>query len=136
RAAVGGEHVLTDDESRVRHTRGKSTPDLLRLRGGDASDAPDAVALPGSHDEVLSVLAACSELRVAVVPFGGGSSVVGGLTPGRAGFAGVVALDLGRVNRLVSMDEVSRTAELEPGLLGPEAEALLAERGFTIGHHP
>lgn len=133
---VGDEHVLVDDESRIRHTRGKSTPDLLRLRAGDASDAPDAVVLPGSHDEVLSVLQACSESRVAVVPFGGGSSVVGGLTPVRSGFAGAIALDVRRLNRLVSLDEVSRTAVLEPGLLGPEAEWLLAEEGFTIGHHP
>src|SRR5205807_8159811 len=60
----------------------------------------------------------------------------GGLTPSRDGFAGVVAVDLRRLNRRVGVDQVSRTAVLEPGLLGPEAESLLAERGFTIGHHP
>jgi alkyldihydroxyacetonephosphate synthase len=135
-AVVGTEHFVDDGESRVLHTRGKSTPDLLRLRSGEADDAPDAVVLPGSHDEVLEVLGACSELRVAVVPFGGGTSVVGGLTPSREGFAGVVALDLRRLNRLLTVDETSRTATLEPGLLGPEAEALLADRGYTIGHHP
>jgi alkyldihydroxyacetonephosphate synthase len=135
-SVVGPDFVRDDHESRVRHTRGKSTPDLLRLRAGDASDAPDAVVLPDSHDQVLDVLRACAEFRVAVVPFGGGTSVVGGLTPRREGFAGVVALDLRRLNRLLELDEVSRTAKLEPGLRGPEAEALLGERGYTIGHHP
>jgi alkyldihydroxyacetonephosphate synthase len=134
--AVGAEHVRDDHEARVRHTRGKSTPDLLRLRAGQADDAPDAIVLPDSHDEALAVLAACEEHRVAVVPFGGGTSVVGGLEPDREGFAGVVALDLRRMNRLLALDEVSRTATLEPGLRGPEAEDLLAARGFTIGHHP
>jgi alkyldihydroxyacetonephosphate synthase len=136
KAAVGDDNVRDDAETRVLHTRGKSTPDLLRLRAGEADDAPDAVVLPGSHDEVVAVLAACGEHRVAVVPFGGGTSVVGGLTPRRQGFAAVVALDLRRMNRLLEVDAESRTATLEPGLRGPEAEALLAEHGFTIGHHP
>ncbi len=73
---------------------------------------------------------------MALVPFGGGTSVVGGLAARRDGFAGVVALDLSRLKRLVTVDEVSRTAELEAGLLGPEAEALLAEHGLTLGHFP
>ncbi|MDQ6804591.1 MAG: FAD-binding oxidoreductase, partial [Actinomycetota bacterium] len=67
---------------------------------------------------------------------GGGTSVVGGLAPSRAAFAAVVALDVNRLDRLVAFDAESRTATLEPGLHGPEAEALVAERGFTIGHHP
>lgn len=133
-AAVGEAHVRGDDESRVRHTRGKSTPDLLRIRAGEVGDAPDAVVLPADHDEVLAVLAACTEHRVAVVPFGGGTSVVGGLAP--QGHAAFVALDLRRMNRLVALDEVSRTATLQPGLRGPEVEALLAERGYTLGHFP
>src|SRR5437879_1345373 len=61
---VGEEHVRTDDETRIRHTRGKSTPDLLRIRAGDASTAPDAVVLPGSHDEVAALLERCAEQRV------------------------------------------------------------------------
>ncbi len=80
-AAVGGEHLRTDAESRIRHMRGKSTPDLLRIREGDTTDIPAAVVLPASHDEVLAVLKACVVHDVAVVPFGGGTSVVGGLAP-------------------------------------------------------
>jgi len=133
---VGPEHALADDETRIRHTRGKSLTDLLRLRAGEAADAPDLVLLPASHDEVLECLAICSRRRIAVVPFGGGTSVVGGLEPAAAGFAGVVALDLRRMNALVYLDEQSRLAVLEPGLRGPQAEKLLNERGFTIGHFP
>ncbi len=133
---VGVEHVREDRPARLLHTRGKSTPDLLRIRSGQADDAPDAVVLPGSQDEVLDLLRTCSEERVAVVPFGGGTSVVGGLEPRREGFAAVVALDLRRLSRLLELDELSRTATLEPGLRGPAAEALLAEQGYTIGHHP
>jgi alkyldihydroxyacetonephosphate synthase len=135
-AVVGPEHVLADHEARVRHTGGKSTPDLLRIRAGEASHAPDLVLLPGSHEEVLELLALCSSHRVAVVPFGGGTSVVGGLAPVTDGFAGLAAIDLRRMNALVAVDEVSRLAELEPGLRGPEAEALLGARGYTIGHFP
>ena len=133
---VGEEHVHRDDEARVRHTRGKSTPDLLRLRLFDLGGAPDAVLTPGSHEEIIALLALCSELRVAVVPFGGGTSVVGGLEADGRGLAGVIALDTRRLNGLLALDEVSRVAELGPGLRGPEAEALLAEHGFTLGHFP
>jgi alkyldihydroxyacetonephosphate synthase len=133
---VGADGVLGDDEARIRHTRGKSTPDLLRLRAHDLGGAPDLVLLPRSHDEVLDVLRVCSERRIAAVPFGGGTSVVGGLEPDAEGFEGVVALDLRRLNALLELDEESRLAVLEPGLRGPEAEALLGERGYTIGHFP
>ncbi|MFE1849246.1 FAD-binding oxidoreductase [Streptomyces sp. NPDC059489] len=133
-AAVGGEHLRTDAESRIRHMRGKSTPDLLRIREGDTTDIPAAVVLPASHDEVLAVLKACVVHDVAVVPFGGGTSVVGGLAPeGRRLF---VALDLRRMDALLALDPVSRTATLQPGLRAPHAEALLAEHGFTLGHFP
>lgn len=136
RGIVGAEHVSTDDGARIRRTRGKSTPDLLKMRAGDASDAPDVVVRPGGHDDVAAVLAWCAEQRVAVVPFGGGTSVVGGLASQHQGYAGVIALDLCRMKRLVSVDPVSRIATLGAGLLGPEAEALLAEHGLRIGHHP
>jgi alkyldihydroxyacetonephosphate synthase len=135
-AIVGAEHVRLDDRVRLLHTRGKSTPDLLRIRSGEADDAPDAVVFPGSHEQVLELLRVFGEAHVAVVPFGGGTSVVGGLQPRRDGFSAVVALDLRRMNRLLELDEESRTATLEPGLRGPDAEALLGERGYTIGHHP
>ncbi|MFJ3334746.1 FAD-binding oxidoreductase [Streptomyces sp. NPDC086766] len=133
--AVGGEaHVRTDAESRIRHTRGKSTPDLLRIRRGDVDDVPAAVVLPAGHDDVVAVLKACAEHGLALVPFGGGTSVVGGLAPERR--RPYVALDLRRMDGLLALDPVSRTATLQPGLRAPQAEALLAEHGFTLGHFP
>lgn len=135
-AVVGAEHVTQDTEERVHHTRGKSTPDLLAAREGDFDDAPDLVVRPGDTDEVVAVLRECAARRVAVVPYGGGTSVVGGLVAERGDHAGVVSLDLGRLDRPVAVDAVSLTATLQAGLLGPQAEALLAERGLTLGHYP
>ncbi len=70
------------------------------------------------------------------MPFGGGTSVVGGVSADGSAFAGLIALDLRRLDQLREVDELSRTATLGPGLRGPEAEALLAKRGYTIGHFP
>ncbi|MFC4786008.1 FAD-binding oxidoreductase [Nocardioides sp. MAHUQ-72] len=136
RALLGSDHVLTDDATRRLRTRGKSTPDLLRARAGDLSDAPDVVVRPGGHDDVAAVLGFAVDNHLAVVPFGGGTSVTGGLAARREGYAGVVSLDLVRMKRLLDVDPVSMTATLEPGLRGPEAEALLEGHGLTLGHFP
>ena len=135
-AVVGAEHVRTDDAVRLRCSGGKSTPDLLLRRAGKADSAPDAVVLPADHDQVQRLLEVCSAERIAVVPFGGGTSVVGGVTPVRDGFSAVITLDLRRLDRLVSFDPVSLTAALEAGVRGPRAEELLAARGCTLGHLP
>jgi alkyldihydroxyacetonephosphate synthase len=133
---VGADGVHADDESRLRHARGRSTPDLLVLRGPEPIAAPDLVLAPDSHDQVMTVLERCTDRRVAVVPFGGGTSVVGGVEADAGAYNGVVALDLARLNALEQLDEESRLATLGPGLRGPEAERLLADRGYTIGHFP
>jgi alkyldihydroxyacetonephosphate synthase len=132
--AAGGS-VLTSREHRVRRAAGSNYPDLIRLRTGRLEDAPDAVVMPSGEEEVASILAACAEAGVAVVPFGGGTSVVGGVTPLRAGFDSVLSLDLRRM-RHVEIDPVSMIARLGPGLRGPEAEQALAAEGFTLGHFP
>jgi alkyldihydroxyacetonephosphate synthase len=136
RRLVGPDHVRTDDEARTLRTRGKSTTDLLRARAGDLRDAPDVVVRPADAAEVQEVLGLADEHGVAVVPFGGGTSVVGGLVARRDGYAGVLSLDLARMNHLLSVDPVSMTATLEPGLRGPEAETLLGAHGLTLGHFP
>ena len=135
-AIVGEANARCDQETRARHALGKSTLDLLALRAAKAIPAPDLVLAPASHAQTVGVLELCSEQRVAVVPFGGGTSVVGGLTPESEGFAGVVALDLRRMNTLLELDQESRLAVFGPGLQGPQAESLLADRGYTIGHFP
>ena len=133
---VGSDHADASAKARIRHMRGKSTPDLLRLRSHDTTGAPDLVVRPGTHEQVLELLAVCSAERIAVIPFGGGTSVVGGLEADSDGYAGAVALDLRRMNALLELDETSRLAVFEPGLRGPEAEELIGARGFTIGHFP
>ncbi|MGW4891665.1 FAD-binding oxidoreductase [Kitasatospora sp. NPDC004240] len=135
-AVVGEAHVSAADADRLPRAGGKSTPDLLRRRSRAEQDAPDAVVLPGSEDEVAALLAVCAERRIAVVPFGGGTSVVGGLDPVRTGFAGVISLDLRRFDELLDLDEESGTALLGAGLTGPAAEELLGARGHELGHYP
>lgn len=134
-AIVGAGYVRADDRDRLLHAGGKSTLDLLRRRQIH-QDAPDAVVLPGDEGEIAAVLAYCSTHRIAVVPFGGGTSVVGGLDPIRGDFDAVVTLDLRRLDALHWLDEISGEAELGAGVTGPDAERLLGERGFSLGHFP
>ena len=135
-AVVGSGWVRDDHASRVTHAVGRSYPDLVRLRSGALDAAPDAVVEPGSADEVLAVLRACAELDLAVVPFGGGTSVVGGVEALRGEHAGVVALDLGRLTGLAGVDVRSGLATFRGGTFGPDAEAELAAHHLTLGHHP
>ena len=135
-AIVGAEYFRTADRDRLLHAGGKSTPDLLRRKDTGVQDAPDAVLLPGNDDEVAAILRYCSQHRIAIVPFGGGTSVTGGLDPTRGQFSAVVSLDLRRFDKLLSLDEVSGAAELGAGVTGPDAERLLGEHGFSLGHFP
>jgi alkyldihydroxyacetonephosphate synthase len=136
RAVVGEGGVRQDRAIRVLRCRGKSYLDLLAQRAGACDGAPDAVVAPRSHEEVLAVLRLCAESGVAVVPFGGGTSVVGGLEPERAGLGSLVSLDLGAMDAVVGVDRRSLTAVLEPGLRLPEADRALAAHGLTLGHVP
>ena len=126
-----------DAAARVGRCRGKSYLDLLRQRAGDCEDAPDAVVAPGDAREAQQVIYACSEEGVAVVPYGGGTSVVGGLEPLRGRFGALISLDLGRLEGLLSFDERSHTAWLGGGTRLPEADhALGAARLHARPHAP
>jgi alkyldihydroxyacetonephosphate synthase len=133
---LGEENVHTDREARLRRAGGKSYLDLLRRREGDASDAPDAVVRPGSTEETTAVLAACSEQGVVVVPFGGGTSVVGGLAGVDPDDRPSIALDLGRMASLQSLDLPSSLVTVGPGMRGPALEEALGRHGLTLGHLP
>lgn len=133
---VGTEFLRTAHRDRLLRAGGKSTPDMLRRRDTGIQDAPDAVLLPGDDDTVAAILRYCSEHDIAVVPFGGGTNVTGGLDPTRGRFNAIVSLDMRRFNQLHSLDEVSGTAELGAGVTGPEAESLLGKHGFSLGHFP
>jgi alkyldihydroxyacetonephosphate synthase len=134
-AAVGEHAVLAGREHRIRRAAGQSYPDLIRLRTGVLGEAPDAVVLPESAAEIARVLRVCAAEGIAVIPFGGGTSVVGGVAPHRGDHSRGIALDLRRL-RDVLIDERSLTATLGPGLRGPEAEAALGAAGLTLGHFP
>lgn len=135
-AIVGAAHVIVDDRARLLRAGGKSTLDLLRRRDFGIQNAPDAVLVPGDDNEVAEILRFCADRSIAVVPFGGGTTVVGGVDPERGDFKAVVSLDLRRFDALHSLDDVSWEAELGAGLTGPEAERLLGEHGFSLGHFP
>jgi len=132
---VGESNVYRGHEDRLRHSAGQSYLDLLGKRSGRVSVAPDAVVVLPSSDVIVPLLEACSKLGIAVVPFGGGTSVVGGITPLAGSFDRVISLDLVNLRRF-EVDERSLTARLGAGLRGPEAEALLGAKGFTLGHFP
>jgi alkyldihydroxyacetonephosphate synthase len=135
-AIVGVEHLREDRLARIAHAAGRGYHDLVRLRAGEAPDAPDAVAYPGCAEEIAALLHACAGSEVAVVPFGGGTSVVGGVAALRGRFPAVLTVDLARLDRLVATDAVALTATFEAGMTGPALEAALAERGLTLGHFP
>ncbi|RPF20531.1 FAD-binding oxidoreductase [Myceligenerans xiligouense] len=134
-AAVGAEYVRTDHDARVLHAGGKSTPDLVRRRAREQA-APGAVVLPGSEAGVAAVLRIAAEKGLAVVPFGGGTAVTGGLEPDAGDHRQVISLDLRRLAGLERLDDVSGEATFWAGTRAPAAEAALAERGFELGHFP
>jgi len=133
--AVGEENVFGDDEDRLRHAVGRGYVDLARVRNGALDAAPDAVLMPPTASALQRVLEVSAAEGIAVVPFGGGTSVVGGVEPVRGGHDRLISLDLGAL-RDVIVDERSLTARLGAGLRGPEAETALARFGLTLGHFP
>jgi alkyldihydroxyacetonephosphate synthase len=133
--AVGEGNVFTSDEDRLRHATGRGYADLARLRLGGLEAAPDAVVMPRSASALQRILEVCASEGIAVVPFGGGTSVVGGVEPLRGSHGRLISLDLGALREVV-VDERSLTARLGAGLRGPEAETALARFGLTLGHFP
>ncbi len=135
-AILGADRVRTDNYERAFHARGRSYFDLLRLRAGDLSVAPDAVLYPRGEAEVLSTLSFASENGIAVVPYGGGTSVVGGVSAANGPFRSVVTLDLTGMDRVGEIDTVAETATAEAGIYGAALEKSLHAKGVTLGHYP
>ena len=133
--AVGADNLSDAAADRVRHAAGKGYVDLVRLRSGRMEAAPDAIVAPGSAAEIRRVLEICAREGIAVVPFGGGTSVVGGVEPLSGDHERLISLDLVRL-RAVEIDRRSLTATLGAGLRGPEAERELGSAGLTLGHFP
>jgi len=127
--------VSYDPADRVRHARGQSLPDWIAMRSGRFGAFPDGVAYPTTDAEVRDLLCYAGEISARVIPYGGGTSVVGHVTP-LPGEAPVLTIDLGRLNRLRDFDESSKLATFGAGIKGPDLEAQLRARGCTLGHFP
>jgi alkyldihydroxyacetonephosphate synthase len=129
--------ACTDAYDRASHALGKSYSDVVRGFRGRFEHPPDLVLRPRDEADVERVLEWCSSERVAVIPFGGGTSVVGGVTPELDGsFNGGVSLDMGALDRLLEVDPVSRSARIQAGALGPALESQLAGHELTLRHFP
>ncbi len=119
---------------RARHGIGRAYRDLVRGIRGALTEVPDVVVRPGCEQDVVDVLDWAAASGTAVVPYGGGTSVVGGVEP--RGLDAAVSLDLSRLSGLVEVDAVSRAVRLRAGTTGPEAERALAEHGLTLRFYP
>ena len=129
--------VGTNRDERLLHARGRSFRDLASLRSERLADVPDAVARPRSRDELDRVLEWAQAKRYALIPYGGGSSVVGGINAeGMEGFPGVVTLSLRAMNRVLDVDTRSRTVHAQAGILGPDLEEALKPHGMAVRHFP
>ncbi|HZQ27785.1 MAG TPA: FAD-binding oxidoreductase [Acidimicrobiales bacterium] len=120
-----------DAYTRASHTYGKSYRDVVRAFSGDLSPAPSFVAFPANEAEVAALLDWCASAGAPAVPFGGGSSVVGGVE-----LEGAVCIDLTRMDRVLEVDRASRAARIEAGALGPVLEDQLRAEGYTLRHYP
>jgi alkyldihydroxyacetonephosphate synthase len=136
RGLASADGVREDHAVRVEHAAGRGYPDLVRLRAGEPDGAPDAVVYPAGHDVLRSLLELCARSSIAVVPFGGGTSVVGGVSPLRGEHQGVIALDMARMAEVISLDRTSMTVRVGAGLRAAELERDLGAVGLTLGHFP
>jgi alkyldihydroxyacetonephosphate synthase len=131
------EICASDDHARASHALGKSYCDIVDGFRGRFEHPPDFVARPREEQDVERLLEWCAEQRVAAIPFGGGTSVVGGVTPDvPAGYEGAITLDLRALDRVLELDELSRAARIQAGAAGPVLERQLAEHGLTLRHFP
>ena len=134
-AFLKADQIAGDDEQRLIHTYGKSFPDLFRVRQGIVDNAPDMVLFAESHAEVEKIVAAAKQFGVRVIPFGGGTNIVGGVEH-LDHSAMRVTLDMRRMSRVLSIDRESWTATIEAGVPGPKLEDDLQALGFSLGHMP
>ena len=126
-----------DRHDRVAHALGKAYRDVVRGFRGEFENPPDLVARPADEAELEAVLGWCADEGLAAIPYGGGTSVVGGVEPRvDGGYAGAVTIDLGRLDRVLEVDEVSGAARIQAGMLGPALEEDLRGRGLTLRHFP
>ncbi len=127
--------IKTDPETRVRHARGQSLPDWLDMHSGNVDTFPDGVAFPESTEQVRELLAYAKENNLVVIPYGGGTSVVGHINPVKSSRP-ILTIDMGKMSSLLSIDTESQLATFGAGTPGPVVEETLKEHGYTLGHFP
>jgi alkyldihydroxyacetonephosphate synthase len=129
--------LSADRHDRISHALGKAYRDIVRGFRGEFPNPPDLVAHPADDGEVEAVLGWCADEGLAAIPYGGGTSVVGGVEP-RIGdaYPGSVSIDLRRLDRVLEVDGISRAARIQAGVLGPSLEDQLREHGLTLRHFP
>ncbi|MDA9839290.1 FAD-binding oxidoreductase [Porticoccaceae bacterium] len=127
--------ISLDAETRVRHARGQSLPDWLAMHSGNVDTFPDGVALPESSAQVRELLQFAADKNIDVIPYGGGTSVVGHINP-NASDRPILTISMAKMNKLISLDRESQLARFGAGTPGPEIEAQLKAEGFTLGHFP
>ena len=127
--------VATDKEVRLRHARGQSFPDWIAMHGGDFEVFPDGVAFPESTADVEILLTLASEHDLIVIPFGGGTSVVGHINP-QKGSRPVLTIAMSKMDQLLDLDTESQIATFGAGTQGPAVEAQLDAQGYRLGHYP
>jgi alkyldihydroxyacetonephosphate synthase len=132
---LGNGAVRLDKLARVEHAYGKSYRDLVRIRAGHIPNPPDAIIYPADQGQVVSLLKWAADRDIAVIPFGGGSTVLAGVEPANSDHP-TITLDLAKLDHVISVDPVARTARIQAGATGPEVEAQLNAQGFTLGHFP
>ncbi len=135
-AILSPEQISLQPLDRLRHSYGKSFPDLFRVRNGIVQRAPDVVVLPDCHEQVEALVRLAQRLDFCLIPFGGGTNIVGGINPEADEARPVITLSLRKMNRLIAIDRESRTATIQAGALGPEIESDLAKQGHSLGHFP
>jgi alkyldihydroxyacetonephosphate synthase len=127
--------IRTDPRERMEHARGQSLADWIAVHYGRFDVFPDGVAYPESREEVRELLDLACRQHFYVIPYGGGSSVVGHINPPQTDRP-ILTVDMTRMNRLLHLDSVSRMATFETGIMGPEIERVLGAQGYTLGHFP
>jgi alkyldihydroxyacetonephosphate synthase len=132
-----GALVRDDRHSRLSHAMGKAYRDVVRGFRGEYRQTPDMVAFPRDEEDLRRLLEWSEQRRLAVIPYGGGTSVVGGVEPRVGhGYRGTITIDMGHISRVLEVDESSMAARIEAGATGPELERRLGERGLTLRHYP
>lgn len=133
---LGESIVSTSRTDRVYHSFGKSYRDLIRIRSKQIDNPPDLVLFPHNENHIKEIFKLCEQYEIAIIPFGGGTSVVGGVEIQKNGHKYSAVLNTTAMKSILEIDRISHTCTVQAGIFGPALEEQLNQRGFTLGHFP